>query len=157
MQTPKIVIETTEFLAWLKNQIPLLEHLGIERMNWDGQNLEVPTPLAPNINDKGTGFGGSQAAIATVAGWCLVTLCLKERGLACDVVIADSHLKYLKPVTGDFVTRVELGDISRADDLAARVKERGKGKLALTVEVVCDDQVCMRLEGIYVAVVREAL
>ncbi|MBV0933027.1 YiiD C-terminal domain-containing protein [Marinobacterium weihaiense] len=146
--------DTHDFLDWLKTQIPLLEHLGIERLDWDGQALEVPTPLAPNVNDKGTGFGGSQAAIATVAGWCLTTLCLKERGLVCDVVIADSHLKYLKPVTDDFVTRVSLDEAARADELAERVRERGKAKLALTVEVICKEQVCMRLEGIYVAIRR---
>lgn len=146
--------DTADFLAWLRPQIPLLEHLGIESLSWDGLSLEVPTPLAPNVNDKGTGFGGSQAAIATVAGWCLATLCLKERGLECDVVIADSHLKYLKPVTGDFLTRVSLADPGVADALAARVEERGKGRLELVVEVVCDGLVCMRLEGIYVAIRR---
>jgi len=146
--------DTIEFLGWLKTQIPLLEHLGISQLTWDGQTLLIPTPLAPNVNDKGTGFGGSQAAIATVAGWCLTTLCLKERGLACDVVIADSHLQYLKPVTTDFVTRVELTDIAAADALAERVVERGKGKLELVVEVTCHDQVCMRLQGMYVALKR---
>lgn len=145
--------DVQEFLAWLRPKIPLLEHLGIEQLNWDGQALTVPTPLAPNINDKGTGFGGSQAAIATVAGWCLTTLCLKERGLECDVVIADSHLTYLAPVTGDFITRVSLVGTA-ADELAERVQERGKGKLSLVVEVVCQEQVCMRLEGIYVAIKR---
>lgn len=147
-------IDTSDFLSWLKTQIPLLEHLGIDCLSWDGRLLEIPTPLAPNVNDKGTGFGGSQAAIATVAGWCLTTLCLKERGLECDVVIAGSHLKYLKPVTADFVTRVELADTAAAEALAERVRERGKGKLALVVEVVCQDQVCMRLDGIYVAIRR---
>ncbi|GAA0789147.1 YiiD C-terminal domain-containing protein [Marinobacterium sediminicola] len=145
---------TADFLSWLKTQIPLLEHLGIDRLDWNGTALEVPTPLAPNVNDKGTGFGGSQAAISTVAGWCLTTLCLKERGLECDVVIADSHLQYLKPVTADFVTRVSLADTADADALAARVSERGRAKLELVVEVVCNDQVCMRLQGVYVAIRR---
>lgn len=146
--------DAQEFLAWLKPKIPLLEHLGIERLDWDGRALAIPTPLAPNVNDKGTGFGGSQAAIATVAGWCLTTLCLKERGLECDVVIADSHLRYLSPVTGDFITRVSLADTATADGLAERVRERGKGKVSLMVEVICAERVCMKLEGIYVAIKR---
>lgn len=145
---------TRDFLKWLKTQIPLLEHLGIDQLEWDGQTLTVPTPLAPNVNDKGTGFGGSQAAIATVAGWCLTTLCLKERGLECDVVIADSHLQYLKPVASDFETCVTLPELSAADALAKRVEARGKGKLELVVEVLCKEQVCMRLEGVYVAIKR---
>lgn len=146
--------DTEAFLRWLKTQIPLLTHLGIERLEWDGKQLLIPTPLAPNINDKGTGFGGSQAAIATVAGWCLTTLCLREAGLECDVVIADSHLRYLKPVTADFETRVALPDAAAARTLVERVRERGKGRLALEVEVICQGQVCMRLEGLYVAIRR---
>lgn len=149
-----MLTDTEDFLAWLKPRIPLLEYLGINHLNWDGLTLEVPTPLAPNVNDKGTGFGGSQAAIATVAGWCLTTLCLRERALDCDVVIADSHLRYLKPVTADFITRVALQSGADADALAERVSERGRGKLELVVEVLCDEQVCMRLEGIYVAMQR---
>lgn len=147
-------VDTREFLDWLKPRIPLLTHLGIERLDWDGRQLVIPTPLAPNINDKGTGFGGSQAAIATVAGWCLTTLCLREAGLECDVVIADSHLQYLKPVTADFETRVALPDGDASHRLIERVKERGKGKLALEVEVSCQGQVCMRLQGLYVAMRR---
>lgn len=147
-------IQPAEFLAWLRGQIPLLEHLGIERLDWDGRRLEIPTPLAPNVNDKGTGFGGSQAAIATVAGWCLTTLCLRERGLDCDVVIADSQLQYLQPVTADFVTRVCVEDPAAVEALVARLHERGRGKLALTVEVCCQQQLCMRLQGVYVAIRR---
>jgi len=146
--------DTQAFLVWLKTQIPLLEHLGIERLHWDGTSLLIPTPLAPNVNDKGTGFGGSQAAIATVAGWCLTTLLLKEQGLEADVVIADSHLQYLRPVTADFSTRVSLPDAAAVDELLQRLQQRGKGKLALEVEVLCDDQVCMRLKGLYVALKR---
>ena len=146
--------DTEEFLRWLKPRIPLLPHLGIERLEWDGKQLLIPTPLAPNINDKGTGFGGSQAAIATVAGWCLTTLCLREAGLECDVVIADSHLQYLRPVTADFETRAALPDEAAVRTLVERVKARGKGKLALEVEVICQGQVCMRLEGLYVAIRR---
>jgi hypothetical protein len=52
------------------------------------------------------------------------------------------------------VTRVELAETADAEALAERVRERGKGKLALVVEVVCQDQVCMRLDGIYVAIRR---
>lgn len=147
---------TDEFLAWLKTQIPLLEHLGIDELAWDGRALELPTPLAPNVNDKGTGFGGSQAAIATVAGWCLTTLCLRERGLDCDVVIADSHLKYLKPVTRDFVTRVALDMPEDAENLAARVRERGKARLQLTVQVCCREEVCLEMQGLYVAINRDS-
>src|SRR5690554_8206547 len=123
-----MLIDTSNFLSWLKTQIPLLEHLGIDCLSWDGTSLAIPTPLAPNVNDKGTGFGGSQAAIATVAGWCLTTLLLKEQGLEADVVIADSHLQYLRPVTADFSTRVSLPDAAAGDELLLRLPQAGKGK-----------------------------
>lgn len=58
-------------------------------------------PLAPNINDKQTGFGGSIAALATTAGWAMITLLLRQLPEPYHVLVAESHIRYLAPATGD--------------------------------------------------------
>ena len=68
------------FLQWLKESIPLAAAMQIEALQFDGQQLEMRVPLAANVNDKGTGFGGSIAALATLAGWSLTTLYLRRQG-----------------------------------------------------------------------------
>ncbi|GGB80443.1 hypothetical protein GCM10011352_02690 [Marinobacterium zhoushanense] len=143
-----------QFLAWLYDSIPLTSAMQIERLEYDGEVLELHVPLAPNVNDKGTGFGGSIAALATLAGWCLTTLYLREKGLDCDVVIADAHQSYKAPNESAFFARVRLpGDI-QLDHLTSRIAERGRGRLDLQIEVLCDDRVTFLMLGRYVAIKR---
>ena len=43
----------------LKEQVPLIAHMGIDVVSWDGATVVVEAPLEPNINTHGTAFGGS--------------------------------------------------------------------------------------------------
>lgn len=143
-----------QFLAWLYQSIPLTCAMQIERLEYDGQMLELHVPLAPNVNDKGTGFGGSISALATLAGWCLTTLYLRGKGLDCDVVIADAHQSYKAPNNAKFFARVRLPDQTQLDHLTDRIAERGRGRLDLQIDVLCDGQVTFVMQGRYVAIKR---
>ena len=50
------------------SQIPITAHMGVEVVHYDRHNLELAAPLAPNENDKGTGFGGSRSSLLTPRG-----------------------------------------------------------------------------------------
>ncbi|MFC6669189.1 YiiD C-terminal domain-containing protein [Marinobacterium aestuariivivens] len=146
--------DIAEFRRWLLGQIPLLGHMGLGEFDFDGRQLEIPARLAPNVNDKGTGFGGSQATLATICGWSLITLLLHERGLDCDLVIADSQLEYRAPVDGDFSARCELPDTETVAAFLKKVRERGRAALALGIDIRQGDRVAMRMQGRYVAIIR---
>ena len=146
--------DVTEFLRWLKGQIPLINHMGVGELVYDGRSLQMPAALAPNVNDKGTGFGGSLATLATLCGWSLVTLYLREQGRDCDVMIRDSQLRYLAPVTGDFTAVTVLPDAAELQTFMTFLDARGRGRLNLTGEVRQGDKVALTLEGAYVAVER---
>ncbi|SFG07667.1 YiiD C-terminal domain-containing protein [Neptunomonas qingdaonensis] len=145
---------TDVFLQWLKTQIPLLNHMGLGDLEFDGSKLRLPAALAPNINDKGTGFGGSLATLATISGWCLTTLLLRDRFLDCDVMIRDCEMRYLAPVNGDFHAEVSLPDTDQVDGFLARLKEKGRARLALDVSVIQDGRKALTMQGNYVAIVR---
>ncbi|WP_290700766.1 YiiD C-terminal domain-containing protein [Amphritea sp.] len=144
-----------EFIDWLKGQIPLINHMGFEEPAYDGRSLTLSAALAPNVNDKGTGFGGSLATLATLCGWAMVTLYLKEQGRDCDVMIRDSQLKYLAPVTGDFSAITVLPEQAELDTFISYMDNKGRGRLNLEVEVRQGDKVAMTLSGAYVAVERQ--
>ncbi|WP_372742417.1 YiiD C-terminal domain-containing protein [Neptunomonas sp.] len=146
---------TDDFLQWLKTQIPLLNHMGLGDLEFDGCKLRLPAALAPNINDKGTGFGGSLATLATISGWCLTTLLLRDRSLDCDVMIRDCEMRYLAPVNGDFYAEVTLPGADQVDGFLARLKEKGRARLALEVSVIQQGTKALAMQGNYVAVVRE--
>lgn len=143
-----------QFLSWLHRSIPLTSAMQIERLEYDGRELRMYVPLAPNVNDKGTGFGGSISALATLAGWSLTTLYLRGQGLDCDVVIADAQQSYKAPVKGAFYARVRLPDSDDLTHLTDRIAERGRGRLDLEIDVLCDDQRTFVMQGRYVAIER---
>jgi thioesterase domain-containing protein len=144
-----------EFLEWLKTQIPLLNHMGLGQLTYDGKQLVLPAELAPNINDKGTGFGGSLATLATISGWCLTTLLLKEQALDCDVMIRDCEMRYLAPVTGDFHAQVDVPSTHEIDSFLSRLKDKGRARLALEVFIIQGDVKALSMKGNYVAVIRD--
>lgn len=58
----------------------------------------ITAPLAPNINDKGSAFGGAGASLMTLAGWGWLWLANRQMGLRRDIVIASSQIQYHLPV-----------------------------------------------------------
>ena len=140
-----------EFETELRASIPLIEHLGFDRLHYDGRSLSVDARLAPNKNDKGTAFAGALSASANVTGWGLITLLLRDEPRAYDVVIRDSRLEYLLPVTQDFTVTARLPDGPEVEQFQERLRSRGKARLDLVVEVHEDERCCFRLSGAYVA------
>jgi len=96
------MLSLEEFSHQSRQSIPLLKSMGLEFTEFDDGCLRVEMPLAPNINDKQTGFGGSIAALATTSGWAVISLLLLSRSANYDVVVTESHMRYLAPATGDF-------------------------------------------------------
>ncbi len=171
------------FEARLREEIPLTNHLGFQQLEYDGASLAIHAALQPNHNDKGTAFAGSLSACANLCGWGLITLFLEDRLLqeqvlqeqvlqaqvspaplstqpqgedrAYDVVIRDSRLEYLLPVTRDFCVRaVFAGRDQDAADISAFIEKlasRGKARMDVRVEVWEQDQLCLRFSGAYVA------
>jgi len=140
-----------EFLVWLKEQIPVINHMGFLPLEWDGQRLKMGAELAPNVNDKGTGFGGSLATVATLCGWSIITLYLRAQGRDDNVVIRDSHLEYFLPVTSDFSAQTSLPEPSVLAVFDQKMEEKGRARMDLVIEIKQDNQLAMKLSGSYVA------
>ena len=85
----------------VREHIPLTRHLDFRLQEFAGDQLILCAPLAPNINDKGTMFAGSQAALMALAGWCLTTLQAELLLPRVDVLAMHNSLRYQRPVTGE--------------------------------------------------------
>lgn len=132
-------------------QIPLTQHMGFERIDYDGRDLAFELSLGPNHNDKGTAFAGALSAAANLCGWGAISLLLEDETKAYDVVIRDSRLEYMLPVTEDFRVQAHLPDPEQVDSFVQRLRERGKARIDLIVEVIEQDQQCFKFSGSYVA------
>jgi thioesterase domain-containing protein len=88
--------------------MPPVAAMRVQAVAWDGEVLRLEAPLAANVNDKGCAFGGSMAGMMTLAGWGLLTLKLADEGLPAEVYVADSHVRYLKPLYADLGAEARL-------------------------------------------------
>ena len=141
------------FLSWLHQAIPLTAAMQIDEINYTGKQLHLSAPLEPNLNDKGTGFAGSIASIATLSGWCLLTLWLRERGIDADVMIAKSEQRYLAPVTDRLKAVATLPDDAVVEQFWQRFQEKQRARLPISV-AVGNEKTVFELQGDYAAVQR---
>lgn len=139
------------FLPWLKKTIPLTEHLGIQSLRWEGEQLVFDLALAPLVNDKGTGFGGGLAGLATLLGWCYVTLLLDETQQPCPVVVRDSSNAFTAPITKDFVMRCEVIEEQAVEVFLQEFAVKRRARLKLKVWVEQQGVSAFSYEGTYVA------
>lgn len=141
--------DPAEFLTWLGEAIPMVRYLGIREMRRDGARLTWELALAPSLNDKGTGFGGALAAQTTLLGWCWTTLWLRRHGLSRDVVVAEATQRFMAPVTGDYRLECLPEDEAGPERLAARLADKGRGRIALVQRLWCGDTLCLEARGDY--------
>jgi thioesterase domain-containing protein len=118
--------------------IPLVREMRIEVLDEADGRLRLRAPLAPNVNDKGSAFGGSLASLMILAGWALATRRLESAGLEADVYVADSTLRYLAPLEDALLAEawLEEGDWK---DFVATFRQRGRARcrIAACVRLPC--------------------
>lgn len=139
----------SETEAYLYEKIPVTRAMGARIASYDGRELVMTAPLEVNHNHLGTAFGGSLAAVATLAGYAMLWLKLGDRDS--HIVIRKSTTEYVRPVRGD----IHAVCVAPSDAAFSRFKntftKAGKARLWLEVNVVEDGEVCMSYKGLYVA------
>lgn len=139
----------------LLSTIPLVAHMSLHGISLQEEGLSLSAPLAPNVNDKGTGFGGALSAIATLSGWSLTSIyaeSIKANGF--DVVVHTSELTYLAPVKADFCALCFYPEEPLLEVFLHKLAERGKASLPLRAEIRSNGEVAVMLSGRFVAFAR---
>lgn len=122
----------------IRTHIPLTRHLDFRLDRHEPGELDLSAPLEPNINDKGTFFAGSQAALLALAGWALTTLEAERTVARADVVAVESSLRHKAPAPFDARLEARASD-EALRDFHARLARRGRAKLALEVTLLSPD------------------
>lgn len=123
--------------------------------SWHAGVLRLRAPLAANINDKGCAFGGSLSSLMTIAGWGMVSLTLAEAGLDADIFVADSRVRYLKPVFEDLLVAAGFDDPLEAAGLADTLRHQGRASVRIQARTQLNDGgVGATLVARYVAIAR---
>ena len=154
MAVPEQALQELERL--LHAEIPLSRAMGVRVAGFDAHGLTLAAPLAPNINHKDTAFGGSLATLATLAGWGLLQIVMRDLA-AVTVVIQDCHVQYLQPVVTDFAAICRTPDAATLQQLRDRLQRKGLARVALDVAIGSEPQPAVRYRGRFVVYTPSAI
>lgn len=142
-------IDLQETEAFFHQMIPITKAMGVRVASYENGQLEIEAPLSLNHNHLGTAFGGSLNTMATLSGYGLVWLELGDPG--CHVVIRESAIVFLRPVTTDIRAACRRPDQTTMAEFKERFSEKGRARLRLQATIEQDGEVCVRFEGVFVA------
>jgi len=143
-----------ELQAVLAHEIPASKALGIRPLRYDGTQLALAAPLAPNLNHKQTAFGGSLYCAAVLAGWGLLHLFLRrrlERGHPhAHIVIQQADIDYRHPVNTDFEAVCRWPAHVDGERLLRMLARHGRARAELDVYIGPDSEPAVIFRGRYV-------
>ncbi len=149
----EVIIRHPQWCVDLQNiwhqQIPITQLMGIRVFQYTGKTFETRAALNPNMNLHGTMFAGSIYSLATLTGWGLVHLMMKENDVEGDIVLADAQVHYHKPVTELPRSIAHFENISGDFE---PLKNNKKARISVQVEVMDDQVQVAKFTGQYVVI-----
>ncbi|PJK05258.1 thioesterase [Lysobacteraceae bacterium NML71-0210] len=128
--------------AWLQSKMAAMPPVAMMQMriaDIGNDDLSLSAPLAANLNDKDSAFGGSLVALMTLAGWALASTQLLRAGFEADVYVADSEVKYLHPVKADLLAHATAQSPQALQAFIDTFAARGKARIQLQVSIALAD------------------
>ncbi|MFN2476183.1 MAG: YiiD C-terminal domain-containing protein [Chthoniobacterales bacterium] len=124
--------------------------MGVRVVPADG-GFAIEAPVEPNHNHLQTAFGGSVNAVATLTGYTLLWLELRDRDAS--IVVRESSIRFLRPIRETI--RALCAPVTSANLAAFRetLSREGKAHFAVQVGVEEHGEIAAEFHGIFVAVV----
>ncbi len=135
---------------YLYQAIPLAQAMGVKVRHAAEDAVTLWAPLEPNINHCATIFGGSAAAVATLAGWLLVYRKLQALGVRGQVMVRRSQMDYQKAMHAAFTASTLPVPEAAWQRMAAALAKGRMARLQLAVELECGGVAAGRLDGEFV-------
>jgi thioesterase domain-containing protein len=135
--------------AYFHQQIPITRAMGVRVVAHDENQFIVEAPVTLNSNHLRTAFGGSINAVATLAAYGRLWLGLRDQ--AFHVVVAESSIRFLRPVRETIRAICLRPEQDQWTAFQARFAEKGKAHITLRVNVVEAGETAAEFEGVFVA------
>ena len=123
--------------------------MGLRVVGHDADGFAVEAPVALNSNHLRTAFGGSINAAATLAAYGFLWLELNDA--AAHVVVAESSIRFLRPVRETIRATCLRPADSELKKFGTEFRKKGKARIALRVHVVENAETAAEFEGLFVA------
>lgn len=141
----------SELELYIHQQIPITAAMGVGVIEATVDRVELSAPLAANINHRETVFGGSAAAIATLAAWTLVLVRMRAQQLGGRLVISRNSMEYQKPITDDFTAIATADDLNSWEKFVAGLERKGRGRVVAKSQLILNNVPVAAFEGQFVA------
>lgn len=138
----------------IQENMPITRHLQFSLFLNPDENLVATAPLGPNVNHQQTAFGGSLSMLATLAGWAMTRLILREQDCAAEVVIQKSSIAYQAPVCNDLVLTCNRPSLQDRSSFFCMLERWGKARLPLRCFIEEKAESVVVFEGSYAALAR---
>lgn len=145
-----MISNPADITRFLHEKIPLARAMDARVESIGAKGLVITAPMKANHNHLGTAFGGSIAALATLAGYAMLWQALGDRDA--HVVIRDSQMGFRHPVTGTLRAVCPQPDETELKKFRARFARAGKARITLRVTLEENERVCVSFTGTYVAI-----
>jgi thioesterase domain-containing protein len=137
---------------YLYENIPLTEAMQLQVMVASPERILLACPLEPNINHRGTAFGGSIASLATLAGWSWLWVMMRERQIGPRIVVSKSEIDYIGPVEGDFTAELRPPSDREIMAFTNSFDRRNSARIELKVDVLCNGEEVAHFKGVFVVI-----
>jgi len=144
------MIAKAELQEVIHHDIPLTQAMGLQVKTVTSESITLIAPLENNVNHKSTAFGGSLFSMAVLSGWCLLYFRLKELDVAGNIVIQESDIKYLQPVTGEIEASCQIDSEQQFNRFIKIFKRKGLARIKLKAEIKTEDGIAVEFNGSYV-------
>ena len=148
-------MERDDLEIYLHQQIPLTKAMGVSVRAVTSDTVTLSAPLAPNINPKGTGFGGSASTLLIVAAWSTLYVRLRDVGLPSEIVIHSNTMEYQRPIQGEFVATGAVSAEADWPGFLNTLESRKKARIEIEAALRCGDEAVGAFRGRFVAFLRE--
>jgi len=146
------MITSKQLESILHSEIPITQAMQIAVESCSDTEVLLSAPLEPNINHKQTAFGGSLYSIVVLAGWSM-TYCLLDRlGINAQIVIHQSEVDYLAPVTATIEACCELNNDVDIEKFKKLIQRKGRARLKLKSRIISEGKTAVEFEGVYVCI-----
>jgi thioesterase domain-containing protein len=121
--------------------------MGVTVLRAEPAGVILGAPLAPNVNHSGTVFGGSAAAVAVLAAWSQVEVCLQAAVQPGRIVIRRSAMDFERPIVADFTATAVPPSPADWERLLGTLQRGRMGRIAVRTVLDCEGERVGELEG----------
>lgn len=144
--------DAEELLRYVRENLPLAAAMGVEVNAAGDDEVRLGFPLAPNLNHERTAFGGSLAAAGMLAAWSLIWLRTRAIAPPPRLVIAESQVRFIRPVDGDFIAVCTWPRAETWEQASEQLARAGRAQVELRTELQLAGKVATVHDGRFVVI-----